>query len=269
MNDNMNFFKKLSKSFYDFESYRYFVSESLGKGIKYLFILVLLTATITSISMGVSISKGKSEGKNFINNEMPDFKITDGILSIDEEMPLFIENTNDLRNDIFIIDTEDNTDLSALDSYSRGFIVYSDRILIKNSSSVQEFTELYYGEIFKTDIDKTTLIGYVDTFLNILLVAIFILSPLVSFIGKLLSLFVVMGLGGMILASILKVNLSYSKICTISCYALTVPIFLNTIANVFDFNSLPFTLVYYLIGFVYLFLGMKKISEEDLLDMDY
>lgn len=261
MEDRMTFFQKFYKSLYSFKTYNYFLTENLGKGILYLLILVLFTTTLTSIALFFKVNNFKHQLDDMISTELGDFSITNGILTINKEMPINYSNTDIGINQLIIIDTEDLTDISVLNDADEGFILFSDRFYVK-SDSTPMIQEILYSEIFTSDINSANLIDFISPFITLIVVIMIIFSPIVSFIGKILSLFIVMGVGGLIISSILKVKLSYSKLCTLGSYALTLPILLNTVYNLIDISIPGFFIIYYGIGLLYLFFGIKSISEE-------
>lgn len=95
---------------------------------------------------------------------------------------------------------------------------------------------------------------------NILWVIIFILSFLFSFLGKLTSSYLIIRLIGLIINSILKKKLKYAQCVKLAMYSLTVPYLIKTILGILNVNIRYFFIIYYGIGLLYLFLGMKYIE---------
>lgn len=251
----MGFGKKFINSLYNFKAYNVFFNHSVGKGILYLFLLCLCLSTIGNIFAGFRINTALNTAQDTIDNNMPDFSFNNGQLSVDGEMPIVIHE----NKTIFYIDTENDVDPSVLDNYSDGILLTKDKMIQKQNNVQIQTLDLKQMQSFsfnKADISPA--LKGIKTFIIILR---FIFYPLFSFIGKLASSFVIMGLGGLILNAILNKKLKYMDCVKLGMYSLTVPIILNVIKGIIGIQISYFFILYYGIALLYLFLGMKEIEE--------
>lgn len=104
-------------------------------------------------------------------------------------------------------------------------------------------------------IDENAMIsGYIT-------IALFVV--LMKILSNLLFLFVVMGIGGLVLSIVLKLRKNYKACCKLGAYALTVPLILECLLNAIGIRLPGFFFVFMIIAFVYQSYGMLKGDSED------
>ena len=126
-NEKMGILKKFINSTYNFKSYNYFISEKLSKAVLYLLLLAFLSSGFMILKGGLSFNKEFSKIKTILNEEMPSFTLDNGELIIDSEMPIIYEDDNN----ILVIDTTNELDITALDKYNSGVFIGKDEFVVK------------------------------------------------------------------------------------------------------------------------------------------
>lgn len=252
----MNFFKKIIKSTYDFKSYNYFFNESFGKSILYLFLLSLILTTFINISNSITFYSSISELDTLIENNVPNFEIKNGILKVDGEMPIRIEE----ETNIIIIDTQNMVSEDELNSKPNGIIFYEDYYAVKSSTGA--INNVSYSTLGINDLSRENLPDVVRFFINILLIASFILGPLFAFLGKLGTTFIVLGVSGIVISSITKKKINYESACKLGAYSLTIPMIINALIKIIGITIPFFYLFYCIIAIVYLSLAINGLNPD-------
>lgn len=259
----MGFAKKFINSLYNFKAYNVFIKQSMGKSILYLLILCVCLSTISNIFLAVSFNTTVNEVQDVIKNEVPNFTFNNHKLHVEGEMPIKVEEGNSL----IIIDTENDVKTSMLDNYQKGLIITKDKMIQKENNS--KISTYDFKQFEDASFTKADVLPLVTTIKNISIPLMFIFFPLFSFIGKLISSFVVMAIGGLIINSILNKNLKYSECAKLGMYSLTVPFLIKIIFSILSIDISLFWVLYYGIALLYLFLGMKAIDDTNDFNQPY
>lgn len=250
-------FKRFLNSTYNFKSYNLFISQNLSKAVLYLILLAFLSSTLTIIANSFSFKKDFAYVAEVLNNEMPSFILENNELNVEATMPIVYED----GINIFVIDTINEINPTNYNSYNSFFLIGKKNIILKDSTS--GFTTLDYASLQLTEPitsqDFNELIKVLGSIgIIILLGLIFIFL----FIGKLISVFLIMPVAALVISSILNKKLSYGNLIKLSAYALTVPILLKTFFAVISINVPVFFIVYYGIGILYLTFAIKNINLD-------
>jgi len=253
----MGFGKKFINSLYNFKAYNVFFSQSLGKGILYLFLLCLCLSTVNNIFLAFSLNSWVETAQDALDNNVPDFTFSKGQLNVQGEMPIIFEEEN---NTLIYIDTENEVDASVLDNYTSGIILTKDKMIQKENS--MKVTTVNLKDMKDFSFDKSDVSPLLSTLKTVGTILMFIFFPIFSFVSRLLvGGFVIMGLGGLIISAILKKNFKYTECVKLGLYSLTVPFIIEIILSIFDFKFYGFSILYYGIAFLYLFLGVQAIDN--------
>lgn len=256
-----NFFVRIIKSITDIDSYSYFRKEKLSKSFGYLLLLSLLLGIIYSSIVTVKVNKSIEDTTNFFQSEeFPEISISNGVLKVDLEEPLVIEQNNDL---IFIVDMTNTYTLNDLAGYSIGYLISPERVIINQAGSPPLPFEFKNLQDF--NINQTTAIDFLNKTKNVF-IGFIIFSIIVGIILlKLLeSLFV--SIISLIVNSALNKNISYNDLYKISIYAITLPSIIIIIIN-----SIPLglsfglrLLIFYSIATAYVVFALKNINTNDI-----
>lgn len=280
MKKRMGIVHKFAYSFYDFSAYKEFLIQGLGKSIFYVFLVTIVFSTLSNIQIVSEFNDNISRIENKFNKESPDFQYKDGKLTMDYDGPIHYKYDGDspilsmfinegLINGNLIIDTSGKTNASALDPYSEGTYVDSDSITIKNSDDKVTTTKL--KDLFKTDIvntddvtiDKASILSSFPILNEIFDISMFISYPIISFLSNLCAVFFILGPLTLILSKNLDMNLTYKNACTLSFYAMTMPLLLESLTTVAGLYSAEYSVIFYGIALIYCFLALRNIKKSN------
>lgn len=247
---------KFAYSFFNFDAYKDFIKEGLGKSILYIFIVSLIFSTFANLTLTNLITNATTEIQEVISKRIPDFYIKDGKFQLDSNEPVIYESGNDMT---YILDTSGKSTVSSLDKYESAFLIDSNNITFKYGTSTIDFLPM---SIFP-DLTKEALLSEISLTTDIYVILIFLLGPILSFIGKLLSVFIIIGPITYLINRIFNTKLDYLKSCTIGFYAITLPMLIKTLLNIAGINLLGFSLVYYTTAFLYSGFALSNIRNSE------
>ena len=89
---NINFFKKVWYSITKFEQYPAMATEGLPRAIKYLLTLMVAVTIFVMIGSLMQMKQTIGSLSQYIEQNIPDFTVVDGIVEMNIEQPIKIEN---------------------------------------------------------------------------------------------------------------------------------------------------------------------------------
>ena len=274
----MGFFKKVKYSIFNIEKYPELATEGVGKAISYIAKLVVILAIVLSVWTLYQTYQMINEGINYIENEFPDFSYSDGMLTVDSEEPIVIENEQFGK---IIVDTNTDSEetinqyLNQINEYGAGAIVLKNRVVLKNITMIGEVSYNYkesldsmnLTEFSKQDVINYVQNGQINTLYFSLFISLFIYSFAMYFINTLWYA-IIIGLVGYFTMWILKMKMRYVAVFNMSIYALTLSTILNIlylIVNMlFNFTIEYFSIMYVTVATIYL-LAAIFILKTDLM----
>lgn len=253
----MGFGRKFAYSFFDFTAYKEFLVQGLGKSVLYIFLVTLLFSTITNFKTIDTINSEISAFQDALVNVIPSFEFSNGEFSINSSEPVYYKHDGD----ILIIDTANKTDASVLDPYSNGMFINSEKLVYR-----QDYTTLY-----SLDLSNYSDLTFTNTSLEKLLmlfqilfpVALFICTPIISFLINLAAGFIVVGPLSLFISSLMEIRINYYRACTLSFYAMTLPLLLEALLNVSGIEVDNFYVLFYVLSLIYCCLALKEIKNID------
>ena len=175
---NINFLKKVWYSITNFEQYPVMATEGLLRAIKYLTILTAIVTVFTMISSLLQMNKVIDNLAQYIEQNIPDFSITEGKVTMDLEQPIIIEKVKYTGIDKVVInplaETDEQREQSEEAETVSGITVFffSDKIVLiskideeqvnKQIYTYSEFVKNYTGKNIQT-FNKAELIGYLTS----------------------------------------------------------------------------------------------------------
>lgn len=250
----MVFFQKLINSITKPSEYPKMVEQGIGKAIVYLVLFSLLFGTLNSIIIGFQLHKDIGVLISGLNKHIPQFTFEDGELDVKEPMPIIYEIPD---SGVLIIDTTGETTPKVLTEYPMATLILKDRLI--NKSSELETHEYYFSDFQGVSFDRQDVIEflpYIKWFSVIAGIFIWFAFILGKFISSLL-----LTLLNLIISSIRKGNLSFSKLYSLSIYSLTLPVLLDLVLQLFNVD-LP-NLIYYIIALIYGWLAIGSITKRN------
>ena len=279
MKSKMSIGHKFAYSFYDFSAYKEFLSQGLGKGIFYIFLVTLIFSTLGNVRTVSVINDDMSRLELKFKKQSPDFEYKDGKFKMDYDGPLHYSYNGDseflhlLINDMLInhnliVDTNGENDVSLLDPYSRGVYISSDALTIKTDNSTIETTP--FSELFNVPgVDPDSLVLNKDSVLasfplitEIFDLCIYFGTPIANFICNLCAALFILGPMTIIISKNLNMNISYSEACTISLYSMTMPLLLESLITVSGVYIPDTQFLFYAVAIVYCLFALKYIKKS-------
>lgn len=274
----MGFFKKVKYSIFNIEKYPEMAVEGLGKAVSYIAKLVVLLAIVLSVWTLYQTYQMINEGTNYLENEFPDFSYSDGMLSVDSEEAIIVENEQFGK---IIVDTNTDSEetinqyLNQINEYGTGALVLKNRVVLKNITMIGEVSYNYQESLNSmnlTEFNKQDVVNYVqEGEINALyfsvFVSLFIYSFAMYFINTLWYALII-GIVGYFTIWVLKMKMRFVPIFNMAIYALTLSTILNIlylIVNiVFNFTIEYFSIMYVTVATIYL-LAAIFILKTDLI----
>lgn len=253
----MNFVHKFAYSFFDFASYKEFLVQGLGKSVLYIFLVTLIFSTITNMYSLSNINAEISDIQYNLVHNAPPFELKNGLLSVDSDEPIYYKHDGQ----VLIVDTSGKTSSSALDTSKNGVYMNANEFVIKqNYTTIQtvKFTDL--DKLFITNKIAENMLDLSKLIIPLLLL---ILSPLIGLVENLLSVFLILGPACSFISSFMGARLNYARACTLSFYAMTLPLLLEALLAVAGIALPEFVVVFYIITLIYCVLAIKQLKNID------
>ena len=251
----MNIFKEIIYSIYNYKYYPQFMRNKGGK----IFGAGLLIATIyfmiaSLLPVGFFMLGGGFRG---LIEEIPDFKLEDGILEIEESFKFEEAGTMvyiDTDPEFVFYNLEELEE--KLDGYYQVILMDSEKIIIKDGGDIQEMPYSALGFDFERD-DLLRLAPYVYIFGFLFLVFGYIFDVAFFFLGV-----VFVALIGMIIASAMDKKLTFGQLYKMSVYSRTVPLLLKALVSLLPFSIPMFWVINFGISAVILIFAIKSIPDR-------
>lgn len=270
------FLKKAWQSITKIEKYPDMAAEGVGKAFGYMTKIVLILAIVLSLGMIYQTYQAITEGVQYLENDVPEFSYEEGILNVESEGAIIIENSEAGK---IIIDTKTEAE-QTINEYTEltreagnGIIILKDKIILKDGTTTGSIN-YQYKEMLKqmgiTKFTKQDLINYLTTSQSInLYVSMFITFVVYMFILYLLTTIsnaVMLSFIGYITTWLAKIRMRYVAVFNMAVYALTLSIILEMIyigINMFvPFNIKYFQVMYITVAAIYLIAAIFILKTE-------
>ena len=267
------FFKKIWYSIDKVEKYSELSAEGFGKAIRYLITLIVMLAIV---SAGVTVfrtSKQMKQVSEYIKENAPEFKYSDGILDIDINEPIINENENFGK---IIVDTISETEdiqnqyMDDIKKEKRAVVVLKDKLILKETENniVYKYEELF-KELNISEFSKDDLASYLVSsvmmplYLNLFLV-LFIYALVMQAMNTVFYI-IIISIFGYLTSMILRLKIRYVAVFNMAVYSITLPTLLYIIylgVNAFVNYVVPyFEVMYMLVATIYMIAALFKIGR--------
>ena len=257
MNIQMRFRHKFAYSFFDFAAYKEFLVQGLRKSILYIFLVTLIFSTLSNLN---TIDKFNSEISNiqstFIHSA-PNFELKNGAFSIDSDEPIYYKHDGEQ----LVVDTSGKTDKSILDYYNDCIYINSDELIIRQNYNTLQ--TLKFSNFTELNLTNETILDTMSILKIVFPLILLFFNPLLAFLLNLISGFLILGPLCLSISSMIGVKLNYSKACTLSFYAMTLPLLLESLLDISGIAFPEFFGIFYVISLIYCGLAIKKIKNID------
>ncbi len=273
------FFKSVKNSIFSFDSYQDFALEDVKKGIGYFLKLLVLFSIIVAIVFSViQVTVTIPKVKKFIANDLPNFSYKDGILNIESDDAVTIDNIAD--NVIVIADTKDLDETKIkeykdkIELYDVGVLMLKDKIYLKNgytSTGIQEFSMSELGSIYgKSEFTKQDIVNDIN---SVNMISLCVSLAITVFLGFFITYLIIsildiiiLALLSNIIAMLLRVRMKVSALVNISVHAMTLPIVLLLVYAIVllttGFEIKYFNIMYRGISYVYVITAIFLIRSN-------
>lgn len=208
------FIQTLVGSFYNSETYRDTVRNKKGNTFGYLAFLVLLCTIPLIISVVIGMSNFMKNDGAFILNQLPEIKISNGIVTMDKESPYFIKSKS--GEILFVIDLSDSASYTELQGSTK-VLLTKNKLIGQQQENETRTYDLSKIESFTLNAQKINdWYGYAW----IVYIIIFIFMVFFFYVYRLIQA-IVNGVFGLLISAILKVNLDFTSLIYISLVAIT------------------------------------------------
>lgn len=266
----INFFKEALKSIKDLDKYEDFAVELPKNAFKYLLKLVLIFCIIICLFYTYKIVQNISNIYDNFKETLPDFSYSQGVMEMDSEDPIVIEDYKDIFGKI-VIAPNGNIEDYEKDKYT-GILLLKDKCVILSDSGIGQV--LNYSDIFNsyniTEFTKQDIINYVE---SINIVSLYGSVYFVIFIYFFIIYFITIFMDVMILAflaylvsRISKIRLKFAPSFGIAVHGITLSVILNLVyivVNLFTrFEIKYFQLMYSTISYIYVIVAILMIKTD-------
>lgn len=277
--ENSNFFKKVWICITDFEKYPELAAQKGTKTLIYIAILMAIFSLVVTIMNTVQFSNQMEEAVAYFQEEIPDLNLENGILTVEQENPIIIENEESVIP-LIIIDTNAEITEEQIEEYrskmqnvENALLFLRENVSIKTAAinGVIEYSYQILMEQYGIEkLDKQSMIRYVSgNNRNMILVSMgmmtFIYSFMVYMVSVLMDAFL-LGIVAYITALLLRLRLKFSAMCNMAAYSLTLPILLNLgyiILNMLTgFEMKYFEIMYIGIAYIYIVAAILIIKSD-------
>ena len=271
----ISFFQRVKTAIFKLEDYGKFLGEKPSAAFKYFFILVFLSSILISAFLTYTLYKPMMKGTKYIENELPDFTLEDGILHFDEYVEGFDEES-DFR---IIINTFDVSENDFSEYTNKLKKTGHGALLLKNKAYYFEGGEVLIEDEYanlETNIEpkiskKSDLVEHINTkTITSLIVLIFFIAIATTFVAHVmvwLADICFISIVGWFIARMCRLTLKMIGSIELTIYALTLSMILNTLymctTYIFpSFNIEYFRIIYLLIAYVYLIAALFMIRFD-------
>lgn len=266
-----NFFKDVLKSIKDLDKYEDYALELPKKAFKYLLKLVLLFSAIICVCYTYQIVQNMNDIYENFKNTIPNFSYAQGLLSVDSEEPIIIEDYKEVLGKV-IVDAN-----GTVEDYEKdkeiGILLLKDKCVILSNSSMGQVT-YNYEELAKgyeiTEFNKQDIINAVE---NMNVISLYTSIYFVMFVYFFIIYFITIFMDVLLLSvlayfvsRISRIRLKIAPSFTIAVHAITLSVFLNLIyiiVNLFTgFEIKYFGLMYSTISYIYVIVAILMIKTD-------
>ena len=271
-NVKLNFFEKIKIAIFNLEKYGLFLGEKLAKSIKYMFLLLLIFTICYTGIYTYDISKMVDKGMNYIENELPDFTLSEqGIIKFDTPVNGY-DKDYDFKLENIEKDELENSDLNKYYDYASTVLLLNNKIIFISNGQKIEYSYNYIEESFGVEIEnKTDLIENFNNFggkgqLTAILAINLFISFLTANICQIILDCLIVAIYGYLVARINRIKIKFGTVTTLAIYSLTLSTILNGIYMiVFYFTKFEieyFSWLYIIIAYIYITAAILMIKTD-------
>ncbi|WP_175991024.1 DUF1189 domain-containing protein [Bacillus sp. Marseille-Q1617] len=252
----MNVFQQLYKSIYSPRDIVKFRFQGIGKTIRYLFLLALISIIPTAVQFIGFTSTSLSSVKEALVNDLPSFSIEDGSLSSGEGQPLTFEKDGLL----IIFDSTGEIKGEDLEVHKDTVAFLKNRLVVINEGNMQTNSYSAFSDLV---ITKSQIVNVIDSILSLkwilLPVSLLILYLFTS--GLMFLKVTIFGWLGVMMANMMKRKLNYRQSWRITAYSVTLSTLFFTLMKSLQTSIAAAPLLDWFVVMVIMYLAIKEIPQ--------
>lgn len=193
--------------------------------------------------------------------------VMDNSSAMGSENNLLSTSTDRPNYYMIIADTNGKTNPSILNTYKDGIYINSTNLFLRKDYRTIETIE--FSKCSWINLNKDSVLNILNTFKFTTPLLLLLLEPITAFIHNLILGFLIFGPLTLLIGSFMGVKLNYSKACTLSFYAMTLPILLQALLNVAEIEIPGFFIVFYMITLLYCGLALNEIKNTNKSNLNF
>lgn len=255
----MNVFKQMIWSVAGVKKYPILMKLRAGRCVRYMLFLTFIYAFCLTVVPGTRFLAEAGGLHAIIDEYVPEFQLKDGVLTMEETYNL------DENGLLVFVDTEyawlseySSDDIYSLaNNYEGVLLIDSEGWVVKSNREVNATSFKQLGlECSKSDLHGW--VKYVYVIMGIVLLLAWLGSAFTFLFG---ALFV--ALAGMIIKSVLRVNITFGQVFKLSVYAKTLMVLIKAVIAAFWVVFGGYAYLSFAVSVVWLFVAMKRIQRSD------
>ena len=277
--EKKNFFQKVWICITGFEKYPELAAQRGTKTLIYIATLMAIFSLVVTVLNTFQISKSLEEAVTYFEKEIPNLTLEEGILTVEQENPIIIENENSIIP-LLIIDTSADVTDEQIEEYrdkmqnAENALLFLQKEVSIKTAATNGIIEYSYQTVMEQygieKLDKQSMINYVSgNNRNMILAGMGTMTFIYSFIIYMASVLMdalLLGIVAYFTALVLRLRLKFSAMCNMAVYSLTLPILLNLlyiICNVLTgFEMKYFEIMYIGIAYIYIVAAILIIKSD-------
>lgn len=253
----MNIFKEMALSIYSYGSYGKFLQNKKGKVFGFGTLLILFYFMITMFIPSLIQMVAPNGVLHTIVENIPEFELKDGYLQVEDtfeydEGGVYVDIDTDPEWVFYSADEM----IPYLNDYTDAILIDSEKMIVKSNGQVQElkFSDIE-GEFTRDDLLQ--FVPWIYVIYVICMIFFYLWEAALFFLGVLFVAAL-----GMIVASVMKVSLTFGQIYLISVYSRTLPLIIKAVLSFLPVHVPFFWLVNFGLSVFILGMAMRKLQDQ-------
>ena len=247
-------FHPLFMSFYSKDFYRDVAQNWKNHAFLYLLFLLALCSVVKTVKIHYDLADFITKHAPAFISQIPVVTFLNGKASTDQDQTYVIKDPKS-GQDIIIVDTTGQ--VNSLNDTNAVMLLTETKLIVKKSDRETQVFALSDIEDFR--LDQDVVYGWLGIVQKWLAVVFFPFLVLGSFLYRLVQV-LIYGIIGMLFASILKTDIEFQSLISISIMAITPVVMLDVFMGPPGISAVLWKLVCFLIAMGYLFWGIKAHS---------
>ncbi len=256
-NRKMNIFQQLIKSLYSPKDIAKFRFQGIGKTIRYIFLLAFISIIPVIFQFMTFFSTSLTSVEESLKSKLPSFTIKDGTLTSDANQPVTIN-----KDEITIIfDSTGEVKEETLDQHETTVAFLEHSFVVSNGGNVQASPYSMFDNLI---ITKEKVINFIDSIISLkwILVPVALFTLYLFTSGIMFLKITIFAIIGILLANVLRRNVSYRQSFRLTAYSATISTLFFTLMKMLKTYIPAASVLDWFVITVILFLVIKEIPQK-------